>query len=74
MVTDLSYEFLEGKMQEASLKHTQRRPYQKTLQGSFYKKAEEDATFCLIKDGTFFPLFCLTNAALLLQLTKVYKM
>jgi hypothetical protein len=25
------------------------------------KKAEEDATFNLIKDGTFFPLFCLTN-------------
>jgi hypothetical protein len=24
---------------------------------------EEDATFCLIKDGTFFPLFCLTNPA-----------
>jgi hypothetical protein len=28
------------------------------------KKAEEDATFCLIKDGAFFPLFCLKNLAL----------
>jgi hypothetical protein len=28
------------------------------------KKVEEDATFCLIKDGTFCPLFCLTNTAL----------
>jgi hypothetical protein len=27
------------------------------------KKAEEDATLYLIKDGTFFPLFCLTNPA-----------
>jgi hypothetical protein len=28
------------------------------------RKAEEDATFCLKKDGTFFALFCLTNSAL----------
>jgi hypothetical protein len=33
--------------------------------GSLNKKAEEDATFYLInKNGTFFPLFCLTNPAL----------
>jgi hypothetical protein len=25
--------------------------------------AEEDSSFYLIKDGTFFPLFCLTNPA-----------
>jgi hypothetical protein len=28
------------------------------------KKEEQDATFCLIKDGTFLSLFCLTNPAL----------
>jgi hypothetical protein len=28
------------------------------------KKVEEDATFLLIKDGSFFPLLCLTNSAL----------
>jgi hypothetical protein len=33
------------------------------------KKAEEDATFYWIKDGTFFPLFCLTNPA---QVEKSY--
>jgi hypothetical protein len=27
------------------------------------KKAGKDATFCLIKDGTFYPPFCLTNSA-----------
>jgi hypothetical protein len=27
------------------------------------KKTEENATFCSIKDGTFFTLFCLTNPA-----------
>jgi hypothetical protein len=26
-------------------------------------EAEEDETFCLKEDGTFFPLFCLTNPA-----------
>jgi hypothetical protein len=30
------------------------------------EETEEDATFCLIKGGTFFPLFCLTNPAQLL--------
>jgi hypothetical protein len=30
------------------------------------KKAEEYATFCAIKGLTFFPLFCLTNTALIL--------
>jgi hypothetical protein len=27
------------------------------------KKAEEDATYYLIKDATLFPIFCLTNPA-----------
>jgi hypothetical protein len=36
------------------------------------KKAEEDATFCLIKDGTFFPLFCLTNPAYVTDMLFVF--
>jgi hypothetical protein len=32
--------------------------------GLLDKKAEEDAAFCLIKDGTFFHLFCPTNPLL----------
>jgi hypothetical protein len=31
--------------------------YKGTVSGSLDKKAEEDATFCFIKDGTFFLLF-----------------
>jgi hypothetical protein len=34
-----------------------------SVPGSLDKSAEEVATFCLIKDGTFFTLFCLTNSA-----------
>jgi hypothetical protein len=33
----------------------------------YTKKAEEDAAFYLIKDGSFFPLLCLTNPALVYQ-------
>jgi hypothetical protein len=31
------------------------------------QKGQKDATFCLIEGGIFFPLFCLTNPALLLK-------
>jgi hypothetical protein len=34
-----------------------------TVQGSYHKKAEEDANFSFNKDGTFFPFFCRTNSA-----------
>jgi hypothetical protein len=51
-------------------RHTQRRRCRKILSGSLEKKGGKNATYCLIKDGTFFPLFCLTNAALLQQLPK----
>jgi hypothetical protein len=36
------------------------------------KKEEEDDTFCLIKDGTFFRLFCLTNPALDLSFQSIW--
>jgi hypothetical protein len=36
------------------------------------KGAEEDATFCLIKDATFFPLFGLTNPTLDRDISNPY--
>jgi hypothetical protein len=36
------------------------------------KKAAEDASFTLVKDDNFFPLFCLTNPALLGRRAGVY--
>jgi hypothetical protein len=32
--------------------------------GSLQKKGDDDATFCLTKDGILFPRFSLTNPAL----------